>query len=124
MGLFERLILHKLSLFLQKFILLEVRGQLVDLLAKAHLLCIALVHQALLLVDQLLFELLLPDLLLFHLTGDLLLNSSLLGLSATIPRLLLVAILPEEGLVLLLLPRDTIDGLLILVLLLRLLLLG
>ena len=84
---------------------------------------ITLVHQALLLVDQLFLELLLPDLLLFHLSSDLLLNSSLLSLSAARPSLLLVRVLSEQRLILLFLPGDAVHCLLILMRLLGLLLL-
>lgn len=85
---------------------------------------VAFVHKTLLLVDQLLFEFLLPDILLFHLTGDLLLDSSSLGFTAPRPRLLLMSVLSEQSLVLFLLPGDTFHCILILMLLLSLLLLG
>ena len=79
---------------------------------------ITLVHKALLLIDQILFELLLADLLKFHLTLDLPLNSPLLGLFALRSRLLLVIVGLQKCLILLLLSIYALDGLFILSLLL------
>jgi len=83
------------------------------------LLGIALVHETLLLVDQLDFEFLLSDLLKLHLACDLLLNAALLGFTATMPGLLLARILIQQRLVFFLLPRDSIHRLLIAFVLLR-----
>lgn len=55
------LVLHELPLFFKEFVLLKVAGKLVNLLAQSDLLSVALVHQRLLLVYQLILETLLPD---------------------------------------------------------------
>jgi hypothetical protein len=72
-----------------------------------------------LLVNQLLLELLFPDLLKLHLARHLPLDTHLLSLLALVARLLLVGVLSEEGLVLLLLALDSINCVFVLIQLLR-----
>lgn len=79
---------------------------------------ISLVHQTLLLIDQLLFELLLPDLLELHFALDLPLNALLLLFFAFVASLLLVGVSFQQCLILLFLPVDAVNGLTILSLLL------
>ena len=92
LGHFLLLSLLKLALLFQELVLLQVRGQLVNLLAEAHLLSISLVHKTLLLVYQLLFELFLSDLLQLHLTGQLPLETLLLILPVFVAVLLLLVV--------------------------------
>ena len=81
--------------------------------------CISLVHEALLLVDEILLELLLPDLLELHLALDLPLDSLLLSLFTLRSSLLLVIVSFQQCLIFLLLPINALNGLLVLSLLLR-----
>ena len=82
------------------------------------MLCVSLVHEALLLVDELDLELLLTDLLKLHLAGDLFLHALLLGFAAPIASLLLMRVLLEKGLVLLLLPLNAVHRLFVILVLL------
>ena len=74
------------------------------------------------LVDEVLFELLLPDLLQLHLSLDLPLNTLLFGFFAFCARLLLMVVGFQKRLIFLLLAIDAINGLLVLSLLLCVLL--
>ena len=74
------------------------------------------------LVDEVLFELLLPDLLQLHLSLDLPLNTLLFGFFAFCARLLFMVVGFQKRLIFLLLAIDTINGLLVLSLLLCVLL--
>ena len=74
------------------------------------------------LVDEVLFELLLPDLLQLHLSLDLPLNTLLFGFFAFCARLLLMVVSFQKRLIFLLLAIDAINGLLVLSLLLCVLL--
>jgi hypothetical protein len=55
------LVLFEFSLFSQQLILLQLRCKLVYLLAESDLLCVTLVHETLLLVEEFFFELLFLD---------------------------------------------------------------
>lgn len=94
------------------------------MLAQAHLLSIALVHEALLLIDYLLLKLALPDLLLLELAGDLPFKSLLLGLLTLAAGFEFVVVLLKQGFVLFLLPVDPLYRLAVFSLLLLTLLVG
>ena len=93
-------------------------------MAQSDLLSIPLVHKALLLVDEILLELLLSDLLEFHLALNLPLNALLLLCFALVAGFLLVVVSLKKRLVLLFLAIDSIYSLPVLCLLLRALLAG
>jgi len=111
-------------LLLEQLIFLEVRGEAVNLLAETHLLGIALVHEALLLVYELLLELALSDLLLLQLAGNLLLEALLLSLFALVAGFEFVIVLLKQGFVLFLLSVDPLHRFSVLSLLLLALLVG
>lgn len=79
--------LPELPLLLQQLILLQITGQLVHLLTQPDLLGIPLIHQRLLLVEQLLLELLLPQRRQLHLSLLSAFGSFLLGHLYTLFRL-------------------------------------
>ena len=79
---------------------------------------VALVHQTLLLVDELFLKLLFSNLLKLNLTGDLLFDFPLLSFFALVSCLLLMGVLPQKPLILLFLALDSLDRIFILVLLL------
>ena len=91
---------------------------MVNFLAEADLLGIALIHEALLLVEQFLLKLLLTNLLEFDLSCKLLFNALLAMLTCLVTCLLVMLVLAEQSLVLFLLPCDPVVGLTVFVTLL------
>ena len=81
------------------------------------MLSISLVHEALLLIYEILFELLFSDLLQFHLTLNLSFDALLLSFFAFSTCLLFVVVSFKKCLIFLLLPVNAVDGFFILSLL-------